>query len=129
MWRAAHPERERAASLAWYAAHVAEVREYKRRYREANRDRIRALNTSRKARLRNVEVNDLTAEQWTAIQAAFDGRCAYCGCRPDVLTMDHVVPLARGGHHTASNVVPACQSCNSRKSTGPAPAFVRSPLP
>lgn len=31
------------------------------------------------------------------------------------LTMDHVVPLTRGGWHDPINVVPACQSCNSKK--------------
>ena len=29
--------------------------------------------------------------------------------------MDHALPLSRGGAHTATNVVPACTACNSRK--------------
>ncbi|HEX8510460.1 MAG TPA: HNH endonuclease [Propionibacteriaceae bacterium] len=42
------------------------------------------------------------------------GCCAYCGeCRP--LTMDHVVPLARGGRHAIGNLAPACETCNKRK--------------
>lgn len=40
---------------------------------------------------------------------------------------DHVIPLSKGGHHTASNVVPACGPCNSVKSDGPAPPFVIEP--
>jgi len=36
------------------------------------------------------------------------------------LTMDHLVPLARGGKSTRGNIVPACQSCNqSKKLTTP----------
>jgi 5-methylcytosine-specific restriction endonuclease McrA len=31
------------------------------------------------------------------------------------LTMDHVVPLSKGGPHTKENVVPACRPCNARK--------------
>jgi hypothetical protein len=31
------------------------------------------------------------------------------------LTMDHVVPLARGGKSTKGNVVPACKPCNNKK--------------
>ena len=31
------------------------------------------------------------------------------------LTMDHIVPLARGGKTTKGNVVPACKSCNNKK--------------
>lgn len=121
-WREANPERQRQGTQAWYAAHADQVREYKRRYRVANRDKIRALNNKRKAQQRNVEVNDLTAQEWTEIKALFKHRCAYCGSKPVVLTMDHVVPLSKGGHHTASNIVPACQSCNSRKNDREAPA-------
>ena len=45
------------------------------------------------------------------------GICYYC--RQDVdpreLTMDHVVPLIRGGKSTKGNLVPACKDCNNRK--------------
>ena len=45
------------------------------------------------------------------------GLCAYCDQRfpPRGLTMDHVVPVARGGRSSKGNVVPACKACNSRK--------------
>ena len=45
------------------------------------------------------------------------GVCAYCGSAfaPAELTMDHVVPVARGGRSTRGNVVPACKECNNRK--------------
>lgn len=42
-------------------------------------------------------------------------------------TTAHLVPLAKGGTHTFSNVVPACQSCNSKKGTG-APLVPVQPL-
>lgn len=35
------------------------------------------------------------------------------------LTKDHSTPLSKGSAHTLTNVVPACQSCNSKKHTGP----------
>ncbi len=45
------------------------------------------------------------------------GRCHYCGGRfpPQELTMDHVVPLIRGGHSVKGNVVPCCAECNAAK--------------
>ena len=45
------------------------------------------------------------------------GECNYCGGRfsPAELTMDHVVPLIRGGKTTKGNVVPVCKECNSKK--------------
>jgi 5-methylcytosine-specific restriction endonuclease McrA len=43
--------------------------------------------------------------------------CTYCSCPLDEnnRTLDHVVPLSRGGAHDASNLVAACRSCNSAK--------------
>lgn len=45
------------------------------------------------------------------------GLCYYCGAQvaPKELTLDHVVPLVRGGTTSRNNCVPACKSCNSKK--------------
>ena len=45
------------------------------------------------------------------------GICFYCGRHVDSrqLTMDHVVPLIRGGKSTRGNCVPACKDCNNKK--------------
>jgi 5-methylcytosine-specific restriction endonuclease McrA len=43
--------------------------------------------------------------------------CYYCGLhltKQDV-TMDHVVPISRGGRSTQGNLVPACKLCNEQK--------------
>lgn len=46
------------------------------------------------------------------------GKCHYCAgfFSPEQLTMDHIVPLARGGRSTPGNVVAACRRCNQSKS-------------
>jgi 5-methylcytosine-specific restriction endonuclease McrA len=43
--------------------------------------------------------------------------CAYCHepMHPRDKTLDHVVPVSKGGIHSITNVVIACKSCNSRK--------------
>jgi len=46
---------------------------------------------------------------------AWDGCCAYCGCQPEKVTLDHVVPKARGGTTERANLVPACAGCNGSK--------------
>ena len=45
------------------------------------------------------------------------GRCHYCGAQFSAkeLTLDHVVPLARGGRSSKGNCVPACKECNTNK--------------
>ncbi len=46
-----------------------------------------------------------------------DGTCYYCRTRVgrDNLTMDHIVPLSRGGKSKKGNLVPACKACNNKK--------------
>lgn len=44
--------------------------------------------------------------------------CYYCDVQstdPSVMTLDHVVPFARGGQNTIQNCVPACAACNLSK--------------
>jgi len=47
------------------------------------------------------------------------GVCYYCGklFKPKDLTMDHIVPLARGGRSTKDNLVASCKECNTKKKT------------
>jgi 5-methylcytosine-specific restriction protein A len=47
------------------------------------------------------------------------GVCYYCGglFKPKDLTMDHIVPLARGGRSTKDNLVTCCKDCNNKKKT------------
>lgn len=40
--------------------------------------------------------------------------CQYCGTKND-LTLDHVIPKARGGKSTWKNLITACRPCNTRK--------------
>lgn len=55
--------------------------------------------------------------------------CQYCGARPAVahLTLDHVVPRARGGSMSWENVVTCCETCNRRKGCN-TPREARMPL-
>ena len=46
---------------------------------------------------------------------ARDGyKCVYCGSTRQ-LTVDHILPKSRGGENTYSNLVSACNSCNTKK--------------
>ena len=58
----------------------------------------------------------LRRSQWWKEKIA-NGICHYCGGRfgPTSLTMDHIVPIARGGKSAKANVVPTCKKCNTTK--------------
>ena len=62
------------------------------------------------------KARELRRTQWWKRRRS-SGVCHYCGrvFPAQRLTMDHVVPLARGGKTVRSNVVPCCPDCNAKK--------------
>ncbi len=62
------------------------------------------------------KAQELKRSQWWK-NILSKGLCHYCqGKFPaKELTMDHIVPVARGGKSTRGNVVPACRKCNQEK--------------
>jgi 5-methylcytosine-specific restriction endonuclease McrA len=62
------------------------------------------------------KARELRQTQWWKRRIG-TGVCHYCRRHVGIpaLTMDHVVPLGRGGQSRRGNVVPACKDCNTRK--------------
>jgi 5-methylcytosine-specific restriction endonuclease McrA len=73
-------------------------------------------NARRRARYRNSE-SKLKPKELKELMAKWT-HCYYCGTelvkavRPEV---EHVHPISKGGHHSASNVAKACHACNYSK--------------
>ena len=67
-------------------------------------------------RRERAKARELRQSPWWKRRIA-DGVCHYCRRRVGHrhLTMDHLVPLGRGGRTTRGNVVPACKTCNTKK--------------
>ncbi|PYY10601.1 MAG: hypothetical protein DMG69_06200 [Acidobacteria bacterium] len=103
-------EKQRAASPD-------KTREGRRRYNQSHPEVLRTYFQKRRHRLLSVG-GEHTIEQWLSRVAYYGWRCAYCHCEltPKTLTKDHVIALSKGGTDWASNLVPACESCNKRKS-------------
>lgn len=56
-----------------------------------------------------------TQAEWDRLCAFYNHRCLCCGKRRP-LTVDHVVPVTKGGSNLIQNLQPLCRPCNSRKS-------------
>lgn len=79
-------------------------------------EQLIAEDKARKARIRRTSTpRDL---RWSVILRD-DYACRYCGKRLDdgTVTIDHILPVSRGGKHEATNLVAACRPCNYRKKT------------
>ena len=62
------------------------------------------------------KARELRKSQWWKNEIA-RGICHYCGkeFKSKELTMDHKVPISRGGKSTKGNIVPSCKECNNKK--------------
>lgn len=67
-------------------------------------------------RREKAKARDLRRTRWWQQKLAA-GICHYCHRQVprEELTMDHLLPLARGGRSTKNNLVPCCKDCNNRK--------------
>lgn len=95
------------------------------RWRKNNPDRLKfyASNKQDRRRARQGGWSEIRFSDWVAIKKAFKHRCIYCGKRKR-LSMDHFIPLAKGGRHNKRNIVPACFTCNFRKGSMMPEAFM-----
>lgn len=111
-WSERNRERCRASTRAWQERNPEKAKEW-------TRQRAAAKRASRR-----IALAPLTLAEKIVIFASFGDCCAYCGI-DGKLTVDHVLPLSKGGLDEAGNVVPACLDCNCRKRTAPVEQWYR----
>jgi 5-methylcytosine-specific restriction endonuclease McrA len=124
LWRAANPERVAKTR----AARRDKEREYQRTRREEcperelerqrvyyrkNPEKMAAKNAARRAR-KSLAEGSYAADDVKRIFSAQKGKCACCGHKRK-LTVDHIVPLSKGGSNWPSNLQGLCLPCNSAK--------------
>lgn len=133
LFAARHPERVRATQRKKYvarreellaraktyaAANAERVRAYQKAYRQSPEGRLarRNCDNRRRAQKRNLEATATNAEIKSLMLGAT--HCAYCRApfsadkKP---TLDHVIPLSKGGAHSIGNLAAACMPCNLEK--------------
>ena|ERR1022692_1074074 len=95
-------------------------KERRKLYELENRERFsevkRAQWVRRRALKRNAE-GDYTPLEWEQLCIQHNHTCLCCGRgEPEIkLTVDHVIPLSKGGSNYIGNIQPLCLSCNSSK--------------
>lgn len=63
-----------------------------------------------------LKARELRASPWWKNQLG-KGLCYHCEQKflTSELTMDHLIPIARGGKSDKKNCVPSCKDCNTKK--------------
>jgi 5-methylcytosine-specific restriction endonuclease McrA len=103
-------------------------REIQRLRRRNNPKLVAVYDANKKAKRRaaiSATINPITQQEWEAIKKSQNHKCIYCGKDDIALTMDHVVPLSKGGDHDKSNIVGACWLCNGKKTNLSVEEFIK----
>lgn len=90
-----------------------------REWRKNNLERKSLNNRRRRAIKKLARIEPYTVEQLQVRLSLWDGCCAYCGADQGI-TVDHFIPLAKGGADRIANLVPACRRCNCSKNAADA---------
>lgn len=114
-WRKKNPEKVSAALKRYAKKNPEKISTLKRAWAKENPEASRIKCARRRAAQKASPENSFTRSDWSDLLMAFGNACFYCGVSGR-LTIDHVQPLSKGGAHARHNIVPACKSCNSKKS-------------
>lgn len=117
-WARANREAINAYRVEWYARNAERQRAYHREHYRTwgtrNRDRLNGAAHRRRSRTRDNGIYRVSASDIRKMRARQSGECSYCG-RVANLTVDHIIPIARGGSHSPGNLILACGPCNRSK--------------
>lgn len=118
----------------YYANNKDKFKKYNKEYREKNKEKLLGSGRARsklhydrnpeyyahKKRARSQKIgviDELLPGEWKAMVEECGNRCIVPGCGVSPVTMDHVVPLSKGGRHHISNLQPLCSYHNGSKGT------------
>jgi 5-methylcytosine-specific restriction endonuclease McrA len=102
-WREDNKERIAATGKLWAKTHP---------------EQVRLIRHNRRMRLLNVE-GRFSLKEWQDLKAVYNYLCLKClRSEPEIrLTVDHKIPLIKGGTNWPDNIQPLCGPCNSSKHT------------
>lgn len=113
-WRVANHDLARAKDRANYVRNGDQIRKRSREYIRSHPETVKANSHKRRAR-RLSAPGSFTKEEWLNLCESYGWKCLCCGIQTKRLSVDHVVPLARGGSNYLSNIQCLCRPCNSKK--------------
>lgn len=112
-YRAEHKEKANAYSKRYRQENKEKILDLNRRYLANNREKIRKQGQLSYAK-RKANGGTFTNDEWFALCNQFGNVCVCCG-EQERLTVDHIIPITKGGTSDIGNLQPLCKSCNSRK--------------
>ncbi len=112
-YRQSHPGMAADSAKKYRLARLDHFKEYNARRRKNNK---RMYSEYARIRLHRKRGNggSYTSKEWDNLCERFNNQCLCCG-ETAKLTVDHVIPVSKGGTSNIDNLQPLCRSCNRRK--------------
>lgn len=90
-------------------------KEITRRYRNTKKGKEYIKNRNK---IRQGVEGILKGTEWNNIKLRYENKCLCCKkSEPEIiLTIDHIIPISKGGKNIESNIQPLCMNCNRIKS-------------
>jgi len=133
LYREKHKEDHKEFSKGWYKKHSEEVKKRSKQWNKENPDKAKqssqkwvkahpelqsAYYHKRRAK-KSGNGGSFTTGEWDLLKKQYGYVCPMCNRKePEIkLTIDHIIPLSKGGSNYIENIQPLCSSCNSIKRT------------
>lgn len=112
----ANSEANKARSKAWYYNNREKALTDSKKWQLENKEKVsnyKLINRhKRRAMVKESGVYKVTGKDLAKIRR---NNCVYCGSSENI-TVEHIIPITRGGTHSIGNLTSACRSCNFSKS-------------
>ena len=110
-WMKENPKRSKEIKKKYADNNKEKIAKKKSKYYKNNPDKWRIYTAKRRAIVKEAETNYISNKEISTLYAS---PCFYCG-ETERITMEHLIPLSRGGRHSIGNLAPMCESCNKSK--------------
>ncbi len=113
-YRQRNKEMENKRTLEYKRLHQSHYNELGKKWRKENPDRAKIDAERRRAALLGVG-GSISETEWKELCSTYGNKCLWCDREDVPLTIDHIVPISKGGVNSIHNAQPLCKSCNSKK--------------
>lgn len=117
-WYQKNKEKIKAISSKNYYDNYEKRQEYQAEYRKVRGKTSPEKSKQYKHNRRALVLGNggkIKSKDWLDLCNKYGNKCLCCGRNDVRLTLDHVIPMKKGGSNTIENVQPLCKSCNSKK--------------
>jgi len=106
-----HKEENKQRTSNYRKNNPEKVRQTKANYRKNNPEAVQKHRMTRRARKAQNGVFKVSNKE---LGKLMNSPCVMCGSTQQI-TIDHIIPIARGGTHSVGNLQTLCKKCNSSK--------------